>query len=581
MKYIITEGQYELVLGNIKNDERTILRLKALAEPFTKKRQFMNAEPEAYYAAKKLGVLDDLKDWEPTSVNKMNLPSMKMKLNVQEQDLIRRILREEILEYRRHSDESIRQELSKYKTLKDLIQNDINLYNAIRKRGKDYFDDVTKNLERGNRKYSDEYRRHSDESIRQELSKYKTLKDLIQNDINLYNTIRNKGKDYFDDVTKNLERGNRKYSDKSIRREVSKYKTLKDLIQNDSNLYNAIRRRGKDYFDDVTENLAGIIFRRHSDESIRQEVSKYKTLKDLIQNDHALYLAIRHRGKDYFDDVTKNLERGQIKYYSDESIRQEVSKYKTLKDLVQNDSNLYNAIRRRGKVYFDNVTKNLERIYKKLSESEYIRLKEEILMMEQMSGKYNKPTSEIEKLVYNLLNRYIGGSEVYRIEHFLSRHDLEWCKGGKEIMNLALFFEEIQSFGGDERKMEERPFNHGVLMMPEDKFRDILDIVPIRATYLSHLILQWFEDTKLADARTMFGRNDIDVDELSLNPKTADVCAPPPTKPDDITRDEMIDYIVTGTLFKRDDIEKRSDEWIEKMYLGKLRNQKEKELRGE
>jgi hypothetical protein len=85
MKYIITEGQYELVLGNIKNDERTILRLKALAEPFTKKRQFVNAEPEAYYAAKKLGVLDDLKDWEPTSVNKMNLPSVKRKLNVQEQ----------------------------------------------------------------------------------------------------------------------------------------------------------------------------------------------------------------------------------------------------------------------------------------------------------------------------------------------------------------------------------------------------------------------------------------------------------------------------------------------------------------
>ncbi len=143
------------------------------------------------------------------------------------------------------------------------------------------------------------------------------------------------------------------------------------------------------------------------------------------------------------------------------------------------------------------------------------------------------------------------------------------------------FFEEIEAFGGDERKMEERPFNHGVLMMPEDKFRDILDIVPIRATYLSHLILEWFEDTKLADARTMFGRDDIDVDELSINPKTADVCVPPPTKPDDITRDEMIDYIVTGTLFKKDDIEKRSDEWIEKMYLGKLRNQKEKELRGE
>lgn len=214
-----------------------------------------------------------------------------------------------------------------------------------------------------------------------------------------------------------------------------------------------------------------------------------------------------------------------------------------------------------------------------------MNLKEQISriqsMMEQMSGKYNKPTSEIEKLVYNLLNRYTEGSEVYRIKHFATRHDLEWCKGGKEIMSLALFFEEIKSFYGDERKMEERPFNRGVLMIPEDKFRDILDIVPIRETYLSHLILQWFEDTKLADARTMFGRDDIDVDELSLNPKTADVCVPPPTKPEGITKDEMIDYIIPNTLFKKAELQKEPDEWIERMYLMKLRNQKEKELRGE
>lgn len=84
MDYIITEGQFELILGDIKMNEKTLLRLKALAEPYTKKRQFMNAEPEAYYAAKKLGILDDLKDWEPTNVNKMNLPNLKKKINTNE-----------------------------------------------------------------------------------------------------------------------------------------------------------------------------------------------------------------------------------------------------------------------------------------------------------------------------------------------------------------------------------------------------------------------------------------------------------------------------------------------------------------
>jgi len=204
-------------------------------------------------------------------------------------------------------------------------------------------------------------------------------------------------------------------------------------------------------------------------------------------------------------------------------------------------------------------------------------------MMEQMSGKYNKPTSEIEKLVYRLLNRYTEGSEVYRIEHFVSRHDLEWCKGGREIMNFVLFFtnpsDDAEIDGA--RYIEERPFENGTLTIPEDKFNDILDIVPIRATYLSHLILQWFEDTKLSDAKNMIGRDDIDVDKLNVHPDTADVCAPPPTKPDNVTKDEMIDYIIVNTLFKKEELKKKSDEWIEKMYLGKLRNQKERELRGE
>ena len=189
-------------------------------------------------------------------------------------------------------------------------------------------------------------------------------------------------------------------------------------------------------------------------------------------------------------------------------------------------------------------------------------------MMEQMSGKYNKPTSEIEKLVYRLLNRYTEGSDVYHITHYSTRTDLEWCKDGREIMTFVLFFTNLS-------------FENGTLTIPEDKFNDILDIVPIRATYLSHLILQWFEDTKLSDAKNMIGRDDIDVDKLDVLHDTADVCTPPPTKPDNVTKDEMIDYIIVNTLFKKEELKKKSDEWIEKMYLGKLRNQKERELRGE
>ena len=78
----------------------------------------------------------------------------------------------------------------------------------------------------------------------------------------------------------------------------------------------------------------------------------------------------------------------------------------------------------------------------------------------------------------------------------------------------------------------------------------------------------------------MMGRNDISVDELSLSDRT-DVCVPPMTKPDDVTQDEMIDFILKKTLFRIDDLlryEKEEPGYIEDLYLKKLRNVEQERL---
>jgi len=200
-------------------------------------------------------------------------------------------------------------------------------------------------------------------------------------------------------------------------------------------------------------------------------------------------------------------------------------------------------------------------------------------MMEHVGGKYIKPTSEVQNLVYKFLNRFAEGSEVYHIKYDDMLHHFEWCKDGREIMSLILNFDNNEDVWEDTRKMEERPFENGSLSIPKDKFRVFLNIVPIREAYLSHLILQWFEDTKLNDVKTMIGRDDIDIDDIDITDK-APVCVPPPTKPDNVTKDEMIDYIVANTLLKKEELKTKSDEWIEKLYLERLRRQKEKELGG-
>jgi len=201
--------------------------------------------------------------------------------------------------------------------------------------------------------------------------------------------------------------------------------------------------------------------------------------------------------------------------------------------------------------------------------------------MEQIRSKYTKPTPKIEKVVYNILNKYVEGSNVYLIKHYESRYDLEWCKNGKIIMELALFFHIDESVWDDSRKMMERTFVSGTLFIPKGKFKETLNILSLRGTYLTHLMLQWFEDTQLDEVNKVVGRDDIDVDEISVDQEMNSVCVPPPTKPEGITKDEMIDYIIPNTLFKKDELQKEPDEWIERMYLMKLRSRQADELKEE
>ena len=79
----------------------------------------------------------------------------------------------------------------------------------------------------------------------------------------------------------------------------------------------------------------------------------------------------------------------------------------------------------------------------------------------------------------------------------------------------------------------------------------------------------------------MFNRNDLSLDYVSVfeSRKRGDICVPPISKPEDITMQEMMDYIRKTTLFSYKDMEEYEEEepgWIEDMYLGKL-NAKERE----
>ena len=72
--------------------------------------------------------------------------------------------------------------------------------------------------------------------------------------------------------------------------------------------------------------------------------------------------------------------------------------------------------------------------------------------------------------------------------------------------------------------------------------------IPVRRNYLRYIVEEWFEDTLLEKIKSGLGRNDISIDDFSEHPKKSQVCVPPVSKPEEVTDDEMIDFIVKNRM---------------------------------
>jgi hypothetical protein len=80
---------------------------------------------------------------------------------------------------------------------------------------------------------------------------------------------------------------------------------------------------------------------------------------------------------------------------------------------------------------------------------------------------------------------------------------------------------------------------------------ELVTDIPIRKNYLLYLIEEWFEDTKLDEIQQEFNRNDLSLDYVSVfgSKNKGEICVPPIQKPEDITMQEMMDYIKKNTCF--------------------------------
>jgi len=211
------------------------------------------------------------------------------------------------------------------------------------------------------------------------------------------------------------------------------------------------------------------------------------------------------------------------------------------------------------------------------------------ILKEEINKKFTKPNEKLDSLVYNWLDNYFEGSQIYKEEYWrYYGFTYKFCKNSREIADLRIEFDDKSPDWGpsDKRPTSERSVKEVMLYIYHVMVNELVTDIPIRKNYLLYLIEEWFEDTKLDEIQKEFNRNDLSLDYVSVfeSRKKGELCVPPIPKPENISMQEMQDLIKKNTLYSYKEMEKNEEEepgWTEELYMGILQNQEHKRVNAE
>jgi hypothetical protein len=99
-------------------------------------------------------------------------------------------------------------------------------------------------------------------------------------------------------------------------------------------------------------------------------------------------------------------------------------------------------------------------------------------------------------------------------------------------------------------------------MVDKEIVETISKLVSVKQSYVLHVIEEWYEDTMIPKFEQIVGESGLYINLIDTVERTHD-CIPEPTKPEGITDDEMVDFIVNNTLYRRPEV-------IEKIESGDI-----------
>ena len=165
-----------------------------------------------------------------------------------------------------------------------------------------------------------------------------------------------------------------------------------------------------------------------------------------------------------------------------------------------------------------------------------------IIITEEQFNRFNRSSPALQNGINKYLNQYMenGQRTIGQKSRNYGNFREEWCIDGKNTISAYYDFDEGK-------------FNKGSLSVSENLVETISKLFSVKQSYVLHVIEEWYEDRMIPKFERLTNESGLFIDTIYTSDKDHN-CVPEPTKPEDITDEEMIDFIVNNTLYSRPEV---------------------------
>jgi hypothetical protein len=273
-------------------------KIQEVANKYTRRRDFELNDTNAYAAASRRGILQEVCQHMPPT---------------KEFDW---------------TEEKLMAIANRYKVLKDFNENEQAAYAYAYKSG--LYEKATAHMIKRKPIYTEDY-------LRQLVSNFKTVNEFREAHLVAYNTLRKKGLTH---LLEHLEARNN-WDEQSLREVASKYQTVKDFRVNETSAYATASARG--VLMDITSHMPRKEVVRWTKKAIHELALKYKNRMAFETQATNAYAAATRRG--ILDEVCSHMTP-RYRYWSYVDVANEALKYQTRNDFKHGTPSAYDAARR-------------------------------------------------------------------------------------------------------------------------------------------------------------------------------------------------------------------------------------------